>query len=107
MSSNIAIKFNKNSKIISNSIIYPSILYREAKKESIIYRLKDKMASSSSILEKKEDIEEDEEEKNNNRLPTTEKKKKKKKKGKKKKRKCLSINFKLKMKKNRIQKKKI
>ena len=106
MSSNIAIKFNKNSKIISNSIIYPSILYREAKKESIIYRLKDKMASSSSILEKKEDIEEDEEEKNNNRLPTTEKKKKKKKKGKKKKRKCLSINFKVKMKKKSNSKKK-
>ena len=96
MSSNIAIKFNKNSK----KIIYPSIIYREAKKDAIIYRLKNKITSSSSILEKQEDIEEeDEEEKNNNRLPTTEKKKKKKKKGKKKKRKCLSVGFKYKIKK--------
>ena len=106
MSSNIDIKCNTNSKVTTNTIIYPNIIYREAKKESIIFKLKDKMASSSSIIEKREDLEEeDEEEKNNNRRHTTEKKKKKKKKGKKKKRKCLSINFKYKLKKQADKKK--
>ena len=96
----IEIKFNNDSRININSLIYPKILTRDVKNQSKIFKLKDKTTSSISILEKQqEELDDKTNNLNNNNIIISEKKKKKKKKRKKKK-KSFSLNFKYKLKKN-------
>lgn len=101
MSSSIEIKIY-NLKENNISLIYPSIINSDNKREKKLLKLQ-KILASTSILEQKDDFEEEKNDLNNGCV--SEKKKKKKKKLKRKKKKCLSINFKYKLKKDITKKK--
>ena len=107
MSSTIEVKINNDSKISKNSIVYPNIINKDIKKETQILKLKDKLGSAELLLGKKDNLEEGEDEIFNlQNIFLTDKKKKKKKKLKRKKKKNFSMNFKYKLKKTIISKKK-